>query len=110
MESIQAEILNLVILVIAGGVGYIAKQVTSYLKKKGIVSQISSNKEIVKIVVNAIEQTHKHLNGDEKLNLAKIEILQIAKSKGLKITEKELDLLIEHSVKELKNGIKEGVK
>lgn len=110
MESLQVEILNLVILIIAGGAGYIAKQITSYLKKKGIVSQIESNKEIVKIVVNAIEQTHKHLNGDEKLNLVKIEILDIAKSKGLKITEKELQLLIEHSVKEMKNGIAQGKK
>lgn len=110
MESLQVEILNLVILIIAGVFGYLAKQATSYLKKKGVLSQLESNKEIVKIVVNAIEQTHKHLNGDEKVNLVKMEILEIAKSKGLKITDKELSLLIEHSVKEMKNGIKEGSK
>lgn len=108
MESLQVEIVNLVILIVAGAVGFVAKQFTSYLNKKGVLTQINGNKEIVKIVVNAIEQTYKHLDGKEKLELAKLEILTIAKSKGLKITDKELDLLIEHSVKEMKNGIKQG--
>jgi len=110
MESLQVEIVNLVILVIAGAVGFITKQITSYLNKKGVLSQINGNKEIVKIVVNAIEQTYKTLDGKEKFELAKMEILTMAKAKGLKITEKELDLLIEHSVKEMKNGVKEGSK
>jgi hypothetical protein len=108
MEMLQAEIINFVVVVIAGCVGIATKAVMSYLKKKGIIAKIEGHKELASIVVGAIEQTYKHLHGEEKLNLAKIELIKLAKEKGLKISEKELDLLIESSVKEMNKAIKEN--
>jgi len=110
MENLYAEIINLLILIIAGAVGVVAKYITSFLKKKGIVAQIESNKEIVKIVVNAVEQIYKNSHGEEKLNLAKIEVIKLAKEKGIKISEKEIDLLVEASVKEMNKAVKEELK
>lgn len=110
MESLQVEIVNLVILILAGTLGVITKYITSFLKKKGLLAQLQSNKEIVNIVVGAVEQTYKHLHGAEKLNMAKLEVVKLAKSKGLKITEKELDLLIEASVKEMNKAVKDEMK
>jgi LL-H family phage holin len=110
MHDLQAEIINIVALVIASLLGIVAKQVTSFLKKKGIVAQIESHKELANMVVKGIEQTYNHLNGEEKLNVAKIEIINIAKAKGIKISEKELDMLIESSVKEMNKAVKEELK
>jgi LL-H family phage holin len=109
MEMLQAEILNLVAVVLAGCVGMATKGVMSYLKKKGIIAKIASHRELANIVVGAVEQTYKHLHGEEKLNLAKIELIKIAKEKGVKISEKELDLLIESSVKEMNKVIKSEI-
>lgn len=108
MEMLQAEVINFLAVVIAGCVGIATKAVMSYLKKKGIIAKIEGHKELANIVVGAVEQTYKHLHGEEKLNLAKIELIKLAKDKGLKITEKELDLLIESSVKEMNKAIKEN--
>lgn len=104
------EIVNILVIVIAGVLGLIAKQVTSFLKKKGLVAQLESHKEIGKIIVGAIEQAYKPLHGEEKLNLAKIELIKFAKEKGLKISERELDLIIESSVREMKKAVKEELK
>lgn len=106
---LQAEIMNLVALILAGCMGVVTKSVMSYLKKKGIIAKIASNKELANIVVGAVEQTYKHLHGEEKLNLAKIELIKQAKKKGLKISEDELDLLIESSVKEMNKAIKDSM-
>lgn len=111
MHDLQAEIINIVALVIASVLGIVAKQVTSFLKKKGIVAQIESHKELANIVVKGVEQTYNNvLHGEEKLNVAKIEIIKLAKAKGIKISEKEIDLLIEASVKEMNKAVKEELK
>lgn len=106
MESLHTEIINLVAVILAGCIGAITKYAVAYLKKKGIMTKIESHKEIAHIVVGAVEQTYKHLHGEEKLNLAKIEMLKMAKDKGVKISEKELDMIIESAVKEMNKAIK----
>lgn len=107
MESLHAEILNLALILLTGLVGYVAKHVASYFKKKGILSQIESHKELAKLVVAGVEQAYTQLHGKEKLNVAKIELIKLANSKGLKVSEKELDIIIEAVVKEMNDSIKE---
>lgn len=104
------ELINIIGLIIAGLLGLIARQVASFLKKKGVVAQIESHKEIGKIIVGAVEQGYKHLQGEEKLNLAKHEFLKFAKEKGVKVSERELDLIIESSVREMKKSVKDELK
>lgn len=106
MESIQAELINLVIVVITALVGLVAQKVTAYFKEKGLITKLETNKELVRIVVNAVEQTYKHLNGDEKLKVAKIELVKLMNEKKIKISEKEIDTLIESAVKEMNDAIK----
>lgn len=110
MQELQAELINILVLVITGVLGMVAKQIMSFLKKKGVVAQLESHKEIAKIVVNAVEQTYTQLHGEEKLNVAKIELIKLAKAKGIKISEKELDLIIESSVKEMNKVVKQELK
>lgn len=108
MDAFQTEIISIVITLVGACAGWLTKVAVSYLKKKGILKQLETNKELVKIAVTAIEQTYKHLHGDEKLNLAKIEVIKLMQKKGIKVSEKELDLMIEAMVKEMNESIKEN--
>lgn len=110
MEALQAEIISLVAMVIATLIGILTQKATAYLNKKGVVAKIQGEKELARIVVNAVEQSYKHLNGSEKLGVAKMDMVEMAKSKGIKVTEKDVDMLIESIVKEMKDGAKEGLK
>lgn len=109
MEAIQAELVNLAIVVIVGLAGFITQRTTSFLKSKGIIAKLDANKELVSIVVNAVEQAYKHLDGDEKLNVAKIELVRLMNEKKIKISEKEIDTLIEAVVKEMKDSHREEI-
>lgn len=110
MESIQVELIELATAVIVALVGFITKKVTTYLNNKGMVDKIQSNKELVKIAVTAVEQTYQHLHGEQKFNMAKIELAKLLKEKKIKISEKEIDLLIESAVKEMNDTVKEVIK
>jgi hypothetical protein len=110
MESLQLEIINLVVAILVACVGLVTRQVVKYLKSKGIISQLENNKALVGIVVKAVEQTYKTLHGEEKLNMAKLEVIKLMNDKKIKISEKEIDLLIEASVKEMKDVVKEETK
>lgn len=110
MITMEAEILNLGVLVVVTIAGMVARSVISLLKKKGIMTNLENNKEIAKIVVNGIEQGYKHMEGEKKARLAKEEFLKFAKQKGVKVSEAELDMLIEASVKSMNKAIKDELK
>lgn len=107
MEQIYIEVINLLAVVITALLGWVTKHVVALLKRKGVIAQLESNKELVKIVVNGVEQAFYHLKGDEKLQLAKIEVLKLLEEKKVKISEKELDILIEAMVKEMNDKARE---
>jgi LL-H family phage holin len=110
MENLHAEIINLVIIVLTGCVGYMTTQITKYLKKKGLVAQLENNKEVTKVVVSAVEQMYTHLKGDEKLNLAKMELVKLAKQNKIKMSEKDIDIMIEAMVGQMNKSAKEELK
>ncbi|UGO50790.1 holin [Bacillus phage vB_BanS_Sophrita] len=103
MENIQVELVNLAVAILTALVGLATKSVVSFLKKKGIVAQVQNNKEVVSIVVKAVEQMYGQLKGEEKLNMAKMELIKLMKQKKIKMTEAEIDLMIEAMVKEMKD-------
>jgi len=103
MENIQVELVNLAVAILTALVGLATKSVMSFLKKKGIVAQVQNNKEVVSIVVKAVEQMYGQLKGEEKLNMAKMEIIKLMQQKKIKMTEAEIDLMIEAMVKEMKD-------
>lgn len=105
MEAIQAEIISLVAIVIASLIGILTQKVTEFLKDKGVITKLENKKELTKIVIGAVQQIHTELGGNEKLNVAKSELLRLANEKGIKISEHEMDLLIESSVREMRQAV-----
>lgn len=63
--------------------------------------QDDQKRKAVETCVKAVEQLYSTLNGAEKLNAAKSNVIQILDSKGISISEVELDMLIESVVAEL---------
>jgi len=102
----QAELISLLGTLVVGLFGWLVNQATGYLKKKGVLTQLENNKELVKIAVNAVEQAHNNLGGNEKFNLAKMEVIKLLQSKNIKMTEQEMDLFIEAMVKEMREQTK----
>ena len=60
-----------------------------------------TKEKVVATCVKAVEQLYHDLNGEEKLNKAKENIVAMLSTKGIEITEIEIDMLIESCVAEL---------
>lgn len=101
MEFIQNylfEILATIITTLASFIGVSIKNAyTKYINTK-------TKKEIVKDTVNYVEQVFKDIHGAEKLNKAKEKALEWLNEKGIKISETELEILIESAVNGLKGA------
>lgn len=104
MEAIQVELINLVILVLTTLVGYATKQVSSYLKKRGALAELENNKVLVDIAVNAVEQMFKEADGITKFETAKAELVKMLNDKKIKVSEEQLNLMIEQAVKAMKEN------
>lgn len=94
-----ATILYAIITFIAGYVGLWLKNLaTKYINDK-------TKKEVVLIVVKAVQQLYKDLGGEEKLDKAIESATEMLAEKGITITELELRMLIEAAVKEIKDQV-----
>ena len=103
MENYIMEILATIITAVASYIGVqIKKAYTRYVDTK-------NKKEIVKSTVEYVEQIYKGVmvSNEDKLNKAKEKALEWLNSKGLKISDTELDILIESAVNGLKSTNKE---
>lgn len=107
MEQLMPELISLGITVFVTCVGVVSRMATKHLKAKGVLSKLESHEKLVKIVVNAVEQAYKEYNGQEKFDQAKVEIAELLTEKKIRISDKEIDLLIEAMVKEMNKQIKE---
>ena len=63
-----------------------------------------TKQKVVATCVKAVEQLYQDLNGEEKLNKAKENIVSMLSTKGIEITDIEIDMLIESCVAELNLG------
>ena len=101
MELIQDNLIQILATVITAVVSFIGvsikKAYTKYVDTK-------TKKEIVDLTVKYIEQIYKNtmISNEDKLSNAKEKALEWLNSKGLKISDTELDILIESAV----NGLK----
>lgn len=106
MEILQdnlIQILATVITAVASFIGVsIKKAYTKYVDTK-------TKKEIVEATVKYVEQICKGvmISNEDKLNKAKEKALEWLNSKGLKISDTELEILIESAVNGLKSANKE---
>lgn len=61
-----------------------------------------TKRNVIKTVVNAIEQIYKDMSGDEKLQKAKENIINILEEKNITISELEMNMMIEEICKSIK--------
>ena len=106
MEALQEALINLLVVVIGLVATFVGQKGYSYLNNKGILKEIEAKQKYVNIVVNAIQQTYKEANGEEKLGEAKTQLVDFFNANGIKFTDVELNSLIESAVKGVKDGTK----
>ena len=106
MEALQEALINLLVVVIGLVATFVGQKGYSYLNNKGILKEIEAKQKYVNIVVNAIQQTYKEVNGEEKLGKAKTQLVDFFNANGIKFTDVELNSLIEAAVKGVKDGAK----
>ena len=106
MEALQEALINLLVVVIGLVATFVGQKGYSYLNNKGILKEIEAKQKYVNIVVNAIQQTYKEANGEEKLGEAKTQLVDLFNANGIKFTDVELNSLIEAAVKGVKDGAK----
>ena len=83
---------------VAGALGYVGLKIKEYAEEK---YNIHIKKETVETCVKAIEQLYHDLQGCEKLERCKTNVIQMLAQKGIEITELELDMFIEAAVAQL---------
>lgn len=94
-ESVMQLLIAILTVIISVGGGYIIK----YLRDKIGNDKLNNYYNIIKTIVMSIEQTQGNLIGEEKKKLA---IEEIKKLLGNKLSEEEINRLIESAVYEIK--------
>lgn len=90
--------------IITGIAAFIGLRIKTIYEEK---CKDETKKKVVSDCVKMVEQLYTNLKGDEKLEKAKSNIIDILGEKGINISEIELDMLIESAVAELNlNGLK----
>lgn len=84
--------------------GFLGSKIKEILKTR---DNEETKEKVVKTCVKAVEQLYKELDGTEKLTKAKENILSMLTSKGIEISEIEMDMLIEACVSEINSALKE---
>lgn len=99
MDQILFSILQCVLVIVAG---LITRYVVPWLKTKLDAEKFNTLEQWVKLAVAAAEQVYcKNCQGIEKKTYVMVELKKYLASKGIKITEEQLDILIEAAVKEM---------
>ena len=98
IETYGMELLMAVVTAIAGYLGIVAKNIYKKL------ADDKTKKDVVKTVVQGIEQVCKGLHGEDKLNAALENAAEMLELKGINISKFELTMLIEAAVAEFNDA------
>lgn len=104
IELIQANLLEIVSILFTTIATYLGTRIKAIYGEK---INTETKEKVVKTCVNAVEQLYKDLKGEEKLNKAKENILLMLNEKGIKITELEMEMMIEEVVNSFNKGVNE---
>jgi pseudouridine-5'-phosphate glycosidase len=107
-QLLQSQLIELLSTVLVACVSVITTYVVKYLKQKGLIAKLEHHKGLVGIIVNSVEQVAKELDGKQKFEVAKGKLLNNLAEKKIKISDIELDQLIEAMVKEMKDATKKA--
>ncbi len=108
MEAIQEQLILLLAAIVVGIVGVIGESIRKWLNAKFNKEQLQQGVEITNIAVKAIEQVSETIGVEDKFNSAKKKVVSALNEKKIKISEEQIDLLIEAAVSEMNKQIKEG--
>lgn len=89
--ELQPHIISIAVTLISALAGWLGLKVKAFLDTQ-------EKRDIVEATVMYVEQVGKTLGGDEKLALAKERALEWINTKGFKVSEIELEILIESAV------------
>lgn len=92
---------QIIYVILTGIAGYVGVMVKT-LYQKYVNNQIK--KDVVKTVVQGVEQLYKDLHGEEKLNKALEAAAEMLTEKGIAITDFEMKMLIEATVGEFNDA------
>lgn len=104
-EFIKEYGMQIIFTLLTGIAGYIGLRLKKIFETKEIDE---TKKKVVKDCVKAVEQLYKDLKGDEKKQKAIENIVAMLDSKGIPITELEIEMLIESTVSEFNKAFKES--
>ena len=109
MDALNEAIFSALGTILVALVGWVAQQTVQFLNEKGISQKLANKKYLVDIAVQAAEQIYRNEGGAAKLEMAKNEALKAINRSGLQVTESELNVLIEASVKAMNDATKKVV-
>ena len=103
IDQYGMEIMYAIITAVAGYVGIMLKNLcTKYINDK-------TKTAVAKTAVQFVEQVHKNLHGEDKLNAALSAASEMLNEKGITISDLELRVLIEAAVGEFNNAFNNTV-
>ena len=91
-------LISLIGAAVTGLLGFIGKKILDFFEAK---YEIHIKKETAETCVKAVEQLYHDLQGPEKLERCKTNVIQMLAQKGIEISELELDMFIEAAVAQL---------
>jgi hypothetical protein len=85
-------------------VGFVISKVSKFIDSHKKVQDLIHNKELTGLVVMYVESVFKNLDGQGKFEEAKKHLLELLHQKGVQVSDKEVEVLIESVLHELKAG------
>ncbi len=98
LNALLPHLLSIAVTVVMAIAGWVGTKLGKYIDEQKNSKQI---REIVAHTVRYVEQVAKDLGSEQKLELAKARVVDYANTKGLRISEIEVEILIEAFVNEL---------
>lgn len=105
MTELQPVIINAAIVVFTTVASYVGMKIKNIYKEK---VDTETKKKVVETTCRYINQLYNDLDGSQKLEKAKENIVDQLNEKGISITELELDVLIESTINSFKDAVTQG--
>ena len=106
-NAILPELTKIAVILLTALASYLGILLNGFLEKQSILVQQNLKKEqwamvekIISHTVSYVEQTFKDLDGEKKLEHAKLTVLRLANEQGLEITDEQLKVITESFVNE----------
>lgn len=103
LELLQPYLMEIIVTILTAIATYIGAKIKKIYEEK---VNDETKRKVVATVVKAVEQLYKDLNGEEKLEKAQENIVEMLNEKGIMITELEMNMLIEEVCNSFKKEVK----